>query len=436
MLRFPVLVLCIAAWGQRAETLTIMFGKSIVLDYPEDVRQISTANPDVVDASPATSREILLHGKALGSSTVIIWSKSGQRTFYNVNVEPDLEPLRRLIRETFPKEDIRVQASRDSLSLTGRVPSKEVADRATALAASGVLKTVVNNLQVVATEAEKQVMLRVKFVELNRNATNQFGVNLISTGAANTVGAISTQQFSPPSVGSAGAGATFNIADALNIFAFRPDLNLAATIRALQAQGLLQILAEPNLVTANGKEASFLVGGEFPVPVLQGGGNAGAVTIQFREFGIRLTFTPEITEYGTVKMYVKPEVSTIDLANGVSFSGFVIPALASRRMETNIELGEGQSFIIAGLIDDRVQENMNKIPGLSNIPILGALFRSRSETKAKTELVVMVTPEVVKPLLAGDTKPLPVMPREFLQPIEKPQVKIPNEPKSKKERKN
>jgi pilus assembly protein CpaC len=431
----PVALLCVAAWAQRAENLTITFGKSIVLDYPEDVRQISTANPEVVDASPATSREILLHGKALGSSTVIIWSKSGQRTFYNVNVEPDLEPLRRLLRETFPKEEIRVQASRDSLSLTGTVSNKEVADRATALAASGALKTVVNNLQVTAKEADKQVLLRVKFAELNRNVTNQFGVNLISTGAANTIGSVSTQQFSPPNAGSVGDGATFNIADALNIFAFRPDLNLAATIRALQAQGVLQILAEPNLVTTNGKEASFLVGGEFPVPVLQGGGNAGAVTIQFREFGIRLTFTPVITEYGTVKMYVRPEVSTIDLANAVNFSGFVIPALASRRMETNIELGEGQSFVIAGLIDDRVQENLNKIPGLSNIPILGALFRSRSETKAKTELVVMVTPEVVKPLLAGDTKPLPVMPREFLEPIQNSQVKIPNEPKSKKERK-
>lgn len=432
----PVLLLCSAAWAQRAETLTITFGKSIVLDYPDDVRQISTANPDVVDASPATSREIILHGKALGSSTVIIWSRSGQRTFYNVNVEPDLEPLRRLLRETFPKEDIRVQASKDSLSLTGAVSSKEVADRATTLAISGALKNVVNNLQVVATEAEKQIMLRVKFAELNRNLSSQFGVNLISTGAANTVGTVSTQQFSPPRVATADGSSTFTISDALNIFAFRPDLNLAATVRALQAQGVLQILAEPNLVTANGKEASFLVGGEFPVPVLQGGGNAGAVTIQFREFGIRLTFTPSVTEYGTVKMYVRPEVSTIDLANAVSFSGFVIPALASRRMETNIELGAGQSFVIAGLIDDRVQENFNKIPGLSNIPILGALFRSRSETKAKTELVVMVTPEVVKPLLAGDTKPLPVMPREFLEPVQKSQVKIPNEPKNKKERKN
>jgi pilus assembly protein CpaC len=443
----PVVValLGVTAWGQRAENLTITVGKSVVLDYPEDVRQISTSNPDIVDASPATSREVLLHGKGNGVATVIIWSQSGQRTFYNITVEHNLEPIRKLLRETFPNEEIHVQAARDTLSLTGRVSSKDVAERATALATTAAIKTVVNNLQVIVNAADKQVLLRVKFAELNRSRSSQFGVNLISTGAANTVGTISTQQFSPAratelkgTIGAPipGTTSTFTLSDALNVFAFRPELNLAATIRALQAEGVLQILAEPNLVTTNGKEASFLVGGEFPIPVLQGGGNAGAVTIQFREFGIRLTFTPAVTDYKTVKMYVKPEVSTIDLANAVNFSGFVIPALASRRMETNIELGEGQSFVIGGLIDDRVQENFSRIPGLSNIPILGALFKSRSETKSKTELIVLVTPEIVTPLLAGDAKPVPEMPREFLTPLEKPQMKFTKEPKSKKEPKN
>jgi pilus assembly protein CpaC len=200
----------------------------------------------------------------------------------------------------------------------------------------------------------------------------------------------------------------------LNIFAFRPDLNLGVLIKDLQAQGVLQILAEPNLVTTNGKEASFLVGGEFPVPVVQGGQNAGAISIVFREFGIRLTFLPQVTAHNTIKMHVKPEVSTIDLSNGVVFSGFTIPALATRRIETDIELGEGQSFVIAGLMDDRVTENLSQVPGLSHIPILGALFKSRSETKSKTELVVMVTPESVYPLLPTEPKPLPVMLKEFL----------------------
>jgi pilus assembly protein CpaC len=185
-------------------------------------------------------------------------------------------------------------------------------------------------------------------------------------------------------------------------------------IKDLQTKGLLQILAEPNLVTTNGKEASFLVGGEFPVPVVQGGANAGAITIQFREFGIKLNFLPQVTAHHTIKMHVKPEVSTIDLTNAVVFSGFTIPALATRRMETDVELGEGQSFVIAGLLDDRVTENLSQVPGLAQIPILGALFKSRSISRAKTELIVLVTPESIYPLSRTDPKPLPYMPRTFL----------------------
>jgi pilus assembly protein CpaC len=173
---------------------------------------------------------------------------------------------------------------------------------------------------------------------------------------------------------------SFNLTDALNIFAFRPDLNLGAVVRALQQQGLLQILAEPNLVTSNGKEASFLVGGEFPIPVLQGGANAGAITIQFREFGIRLTFNPQMTEHGTLKMSVKPEVSTIDLANSVTVSGFTIPALATRRIESTIELGPGQSFVIGGLIDDRANETMARIPGCRVSPSSANCSRAAPST--------------------------------------------------------
>ena len=195
------------------------------------------------------------------------------------------------------------------------------------------------------------------------------------------------------------------------------DGSLIAQDRAfivdLQTQGLLQILAEPNLVTTSGKEASFLVGGEFPIPVLQGG-TSNAVTIQFREFGIRLNFLPQVTANHTIKLHVKPEISTIDLANGVVFSGFTIPALATRRMETDIELGEGQTFLIGGLLDDRVAESLSKVPGLSHIPILGALFKSRSENKSKTELLVMVTPETTYPFSPTDVKPMPHMLKEFL----------------------
>lgn len=410
--------------AQGPEDVRLTVGKSIVIDYPTDISRISTSNPDIVDASPVTAREILVHGKAFGTVTLVVWSKSGQRNFYNITVELNLEPLRRLLKDTFPKEDIHVMSSRDSLSLNGRVSSKDVADRAVALA-TNFGKTIVNNLQISAAAVEKQILLRVKFAELDRQAATQFGVNLISTGALNTIGRTTTGQFPAPTVNDATGipggkfitPQTFNITDALNIFAFRPDLNLGAFLKALQNHSLLQILAEPNLVTTNGKEASFLVGGEFPIPVLQGGANSGAVTIQFREFGIRLNFNPVITENNTIRMYVKPEVSTLDVAHGVSFNGFTIPALSTRRMETNIELSEGQSFVIAGLIDNRVTETVNKIPGLASIPILGQLFKTKETDRNNTELVVLVTPEITMPLQPGEAKPIPAMPRDFLMPL-------------------
>jgi pilus assembly protein CpaC len=287
-------------------------------------------------------------------------------------------------------------------------------------------KSVVNNLAVKPPPVDKQILLRVKFAEINRNATKQFGVNIISTGAGNTPGLVSTGQFNAPRpselagrIGGATAGTSsqFSLTDALNIFAFRPDLNLAATIRLLQQEGLLQILAEPNLVTTNGKEASFLVGGEFPVPILQGGAASGAVTIQFREFGIRLTFNPRLTDHGTLKMHVKPEVSTIDMANAVTISGFTIPALATRRIESDIELGQGQSFVIGGLIDDRTNETFARIPGLASIPLLGELFKSRNTNQAKTELLVMVTPELVEPMSASDPRLRSNMIHDKLAPV-------------------
>ncbi len=404
-----------------AEDLRLTVGKSVVIDYPSDIRQISTSNPEILDASPVTTREILLHGKGLGTATMVVWSKSGQRTFYNVNVELNVDPLRKLLKDSFPNENIRVFSSRDSISLSGKVSSKEIADRAVA-ASQTFSKVVVNNLGISPGPVEKQILLRVKFAELDRSTSSDFGVNLVTTGALNTIGRTTTGANAPPAVT---PDRTLSISDALNIFAFRPDLNLGAFIKALQSKGVLQILAEPNLVTSNGKEANFLVGGEFPIPIVQGGGNASAISIQFREFGIRLKFTPTITENKTIKLQLKQEVSTIDIANGVSVSGFRIPALSTRRAETDIELQEGQSFIIAGLVDNRETESYSKIPGLGSIPIFGALFKSRSDTKSRSELVVMVTPEITTPLGPNDPKPIPYMPNEFLVPIASPGSKTP-----------
>ncbi len=407
-----------AAFSQNVQDLRLTVGKSIVIDYPADIGRISTSNPEVADYVAVTTREILIHAKSHGTATLVVWARSGQREFYSITVEHNMEPIRKIVKATFPNEDIQIQAARDTLSLTGMVSSQLVADRALALV-TPLGKSVVNNLRLAPPKVEKQVLLRVRFAELNRNASRSFGVNLISTGAGNTIGRTTAGGTAAPvasQVGGSGNASTFSISDALNVFAFRPDLNIGAFVKALQAEGVLQILAEPNLVTTNGKEASFLVGGEFPVPILQGGSNAGAVTVQFREFGIRLSFNPQVTENGTVKLYVKPEVNTIDLANSVSIAGFSIPALATRKIETNIELGEGQSFVIGGLIDDRVTDTMSKIPGLSNIPLLGSLFKSRTENRSKSELIVLVTPEVTTPLTASDPRPKIEFPKEFMKP--------------------
>ena len=363
--------------AQAGEDLALTAGQSLVVDYSADVARISTGNPEVVDAVAVSTREVLLNAKTVGAATIIIWSKGGLRTVYSVNVEPNVEPIRHLLKKTFPDCEIQVQAARDVISLTGTVPSQAVSERAAALVAP-FAKSIVNNL--VPANAGTQILLRVKFAELDRTASTALAVNLISQGK--TIGLAGTGQFPsalPGSLTSAPGQAvstTFNISDALNVFAFRPDLNLGAFIEALQTRGILQILAEPNLVATNGKDASFLAGGEFPVPVVQGGVNAGAVTILFKEFGIRLSFLPSITERGTIHMHVRPEVSTIDLTNAVLYSGFTIPALATRRIETDIELGAGQSFAIAGLIDDRVTENTSKVPGLAEIRSLGPCSRA------------------------------------------------------------
>jgi pilus assembly protein CpaC len=424
-----VLLLALASTAPASDTIlsgpseiTLAVGRGIVVDCPRGVLRVATSSPEIVDVVAASNQEVLFHAKALGQATLFIWSKTGDRKVYEVTVEANLEPLRRLVHDAFPGEEIEIRASRDSLALVGKVGSQALADRALALVAASV-KGAVSNLKVTPPGVEKQVVLHVKFAELNRTAASAFGVNLLSTGVLNTPGRITSGQFPSGNPGqltgtipgsAAGATSTFSLSDVLNIFAFRPDLNLGVLIRDLQTRGLLQILAEPNLVASNGKEASFLAGGEFPIPVAQAG-NAGAISVVFREYGIKLSFLPQITAHGTIRLHVKPEVSSIDSSNGVTVSGINIPALSTRRMETDIELGPGQSFVIGGLIDDRVIQNLSQVPGLSHIPILGALFKSRQLTKSKTELIVVVTPEMAEPA-TGALWEIP-MPIPFLSPV-------------------
>jgi pilus assembly protein CpaC len=440
-----------ALLAQTAEELRLTLGKSVVIDYPTDVRQISTTNPDILDYTAISTREILLNAKGLGNSTLIVWSKTGQRTFYNVNVELNLDSVRQLIKDSFPNEPIVVHSSRDTVTLTGTASNKDISDRAAALAA-GASKVVVNNLVVKDAPVDKQILLRVKFAELDREKERQFGVNLLAAPGNIPIGS-TTGQFGPPtftgsitvpsaalssatssstagSTGAAGSSSgssalttvgnsgTFAISQVLNLFAMDPHLNLGAFIRALQNENILQILAEPNLVASNGKEANFTVGGEFPVPILQGGGNSGAVTVQFREFGIRLFFTPTVTPNNTIKLYLRQEVSTLDAADGVVLNGFSIPALSTRKAETNVELADGQSFIVAGLVNNQETNALSKIPMISSIPILGNLFKTKDDKVQRQELIMMVTPEITMPLGPNDPKPEPYFPKDFLKRLD------------------
>jgi pilus assembly protein CpaC len=250
---------------------------------------------------------------------------------------------------------------------------------------------------------------------VDRNNTTELGMNLISTGATNTIGRVTTGQFTPPAVLPNPGGTTVTLTDALNFFLFRPDLNLGATIKALQTRGLFEILAEPNVLAINGKSASFLAGGEFPYPILQGGGGGiGTVTVAFREFGVRINFLPVITPRGTIRLDVAPEVSALDFAAGLSIQGALIPGLITRRMQTEIELASGQSFAIGGLLDRRLTETVQKVPLLSSIPLLGQLFQSKSLNQQNTELLVIVTPEIVWPILQGQAVPHLQNPMPFL----------------------
>lgn len=408
------------------DEIPLTIGKSIVLDIPDEIQRVALTNDEVADAIAISTREVLINAKTEGVTTLVLWSRSGDRTFFTISVAPNIRMVQDHLRATFPGEQVRITSNRGVMTLNGKVSDPAVEERIIGLLQGMGAGSVISNLELPVPAAERQILLRVKFLEVQRNALREFGTSLFSTGAGGTIGAVGTQQFGavqPPAVtGTIGAplsgtSSSFSIADTLNIFAFRPDLNIGAAVKLLQARGLSELLAEPNVVATSGKQADLLVGGEFPVPVVQGGSSAGAVTVQFREFGIRIGFLPEFTPRGSIQMHVKPEVSALDYANGLTLSGFLIPALATRRVETDVELMPGQSFVIGGLIDKRLVESINRIPGLSKIPLLGELFKSRTRSQNNNELLVIVTPEFPELFEAGEPTPELTMPREFLPPI-------------------
>lgn len=397
--------------------LYVMVGKSVIIDSPVVIERVAVADGEVAEAVAATPREVLVNGRRPGQTSLVIWQRDGNRILFDLYVtenrwklEERLEAVRRELAQEVGEGAVTLTVEDGNVYLRGTVENLDAAERTEKIAST--LGKVINLLSVKVPPVEKQILLKVRFANVDRALSDELGMNLFSTGALNTVGSTTTGAFSPPRPDIRGA---VTLTDALNIFLFRPDLDLGATIKALENKRLLQVLAEPNLLAINGKPASFLAGGEFPYPTLQGGGaGLGAVTIQFREFGVRINFLPRVTPRNTIRMQVTPEVSSLDFANGLVFQGFTIPALATRRVQTEIELESGQSFAIGGLLDNRLTESLSKIPGLGDIPLLGKLFQSRQLNKNNTELLVMVTPEVVRPIPEGVPVPEIRMPKEFL----------------------
>jgi pilus assembly protein CpaC len=367
---------------------------------------------------------LLLNGKSPGATSLIIWEQGGARQFFDITVaashflaDSRLEGIKRQIDRELPGQGVNLSFENETVFLRGTVRDMTSADRAVSIAST--LGKTVNLLYVDVPPPEAQILLKVKFASVDRSLSTQLGLNIISTGAARTVGSITTQQFSPPGFAAVQSNTpvSASLADALNLFFFRSDLNLGATIQALEAKGLLEILAEPNVLAENGRQASFLAGGEFPFPsVSSASGGTPVVSIQFREFGVRLTFIPTITPRGTIHLQVAPEVSALDFTNGLSVSGFNVPALTTRKLNTQVELSEGQSFAIGGLLDNRATDTFEKIPFIGDVPILGKLFQSKSVAKTNTELIVIVTPELVRPIRAGQILPALKFPGPFLEP--------------------
>lgn len=428
----------------ETQSVHIQVGRSIVLNTQSRLRRIVVSNPNVLDTVTVSTTQVVVTAKAPGSSSLVMWDEASNARILDVYADVDVSGLRDGIKSAYPNQDIRVEAEQGRVLVSGKVNSKAAADDVLKMA-SIYSKDVVDSL-LVDLPHEKQIMLKVQFAEVDRTKLDQFAINILSTGAANTPGTITTGQFGPPTlsgpitgvIGGKLTGTTTSLtpSNLLNIFLFRPDLNLGATIQDLQSKSVLQILAEPNIMARSGQPAKFLAGGEFPFPVVQGGGagTAATVTIQFKPFGVRLEFTGTI-DGNVVKLKVAPEVSTLDFTNAVTISGFEVPALSTRRAETEVDLLSGQSFGVAGLLDKRTTLQMSKLPGFADIPVLGALFKSKSLSRSNTELLVMVTPVIVDPTGEPDKVGLshtPDMPvknlteREFDRTMEKKSDSIPN----------
>jgi pilus assembly protein CpaC len=409
--------------------LSVTVGKAVLVDTAQPVQRVAVGVGDVVEAMAVSPTEIMLSGKAPGETSLIIWDIRGGRQFFNVTVRPSnlangdtLDAIRRELRTELPNQSIRVTFDNGNVFLRGTVKDLTSSQRAVQIASTA--GKVVNLLDVNVPSSDPQILLKVRFESVDRTKELQLGINLFNLGLGNAVGMVSTGGIPAPTVTSGSGGGSFSgsvgsasITNEENITAFFPGLNVGAIIEDMESKGISQSLAQPNIVAMNGKEASFLAGGQFPYPVVSGtSGGTAAVSIEFQDYGVRLNFIPTITPRNTIKLQVAPEVSALDYGNEVQISGFSVPGLTVRKVNTEVELQDGQSFMIGGLLDDTLSDTFTKIPFLGDIPILGKLFQSETKQKANTELIVIVTPEIVAPIPAGTPIPALHQPDKYMPP--------------------
>jgi pilus assembly protein CpaC len=409
-----------AATVSDATSVDLLVGRSTILNLGTTISRVSLTVPDIADALVTAPQQLLIHGKTPGTISLFVWDRAGGIKTYEVNVRRDLKQLVEQVQQLFPGEPISVAGSGKDVVLSGTVSSKYVIDKAADVATGYVEKkeNVVNLLKQQEGVASNQVMLRVRFAEVSRSALQELGASFVMNGyKSQWYGRTTTQQFPAPAWDQTGK---LVFSDFLNLFVLNTRQGLGGVIRALQEKGLFQSLAEPNLIALNGKEASFLAGGEYPYPVVQPGSGGNSVTITFKEFGVRLHFTPTVLGNDLVNLKVSPEVSSLDFSNAITIQGFRVPALSTRRTDTEVELQDGQTFAIAGLMNNTMNNSIQKIPGIGDIPILGLLFKSRAYQKNQTELVVMITPTIVRRGSTGVSQGLPSIVEPYLGRPEHP----------------
>ncbi|MGD8450240.1 MAG: type II and III secretion system protein family protein [Phycisphaerae bacterium] len=400
----PAVDFTVSALPDQGKLICVPVNKSVLVDFNVPVREVQMANPEIADFRVTGPRQVLVSGKSFGTTQLVAWVDGDQQALFDVAVDIDLERLQASIRSTVPRARVEARSVLDTVVLSGHVPDAEAALRIMEVA-NIYSSNVVNHMRVAGVQ---QVLLRCTVAEVNKTATRQLGfngwmagdhfrdafavsqlggLNPVNIGAAGAVNAAGTIPFATDQNG-------LNLTETPTLSIGFPRVQMQVFIQALRENGLLKILAEPNLVSVNGQEASFLAGGEFPVPVPQ----RDSVTIEYREFGVQLRFTPTVLSDNTIRLHVAPEVSEPDYSSAVTLGGFVVPGLIQRKVDTVVELGPGQTFALGGLLSERTRGVSRKVPLLGDIPVLGALFSSVEYQSSETELVVLVTPELVEPL--------------------------------------